>query len=112
MGYAQSAFTYAQNIGSIVSTMRDLHTNMAYSQSENKYGCGLNMKCLTQPHVLGASCLEWEAMKPLENLIGLEVSHLGGPLKVTDWSWLLAILSASWSIVMGRVCTTRSCCLP
>lgn len=112
MGYAQSAFTYAQNIGSIVSTMRDLHTNMAYSQSENKYGCGLNMKCLTQPHVLRASCLGWEAMKPLENLIGLEVSHLGGPLKVTDWSWLLAILSASWSIVMGRVCTTRSCCLP
>lgn len=111
MGYAQSAFTYAQNIGSIVSTMRDLHTNMAYSQSENKYGCGLNMKCLAQPHVLGASCLGWEAMKPLENLIGLEVSHLGGPLKVTDWSWLLAILSASWSIVMGRVCTTHSCCL-
>lgn len=112
MGYAQSAFTYAKNMDSIVSTMRDLHTNMTYSQSENKYGCGLNMKCPPQPHVLGASCLGWEAMEPLENLIGLEVSHLGSPLKVTGWSWLLATFSASWSIVMGRVCTTRSCCLP
>lgn len=106
MGYAQSAFTYVQYMGG-------LHTNiLTYSQSEDKYGCGLNMKCPPQLHVLRASCQGWEAMELLENLIGLEVSHLGGPLKVMGWSQLLASLSASWSIVPGRTCTTCSCCLP
>lgn len=73
----------AWNMESIVSTICGLCTNTTCSQSDNKYGCCLNMRCPPQPRVLGegggavhVQCGSYGTFRR-ENLTGLEMSHLG-----------------------------------